>query len=135
MDGFFLFELNYDAAALFARLFIVIALLPFGIKKFQTRKDPPAEFPRALGLSSKYSFYLAMFAETFAPFCLFWGFFTRIAALGGMLNMGVAYWVDTKEPSFKSTPFYYATALPILLGYVIVFLLGPGKISLDYLMF
>lgn len=135
MDGFFLFELNYDAAAVFARLFVVIVLLPFGVKKFMRRTNPPEEFPAVLGLSAKHSFYMAMFAETVAPFCMFWGFFTRLAALGGMLNMGVAYWVDTKEQSFKSTPFYYAMALPILLGYIIVFLLGPGKISLDYLIF
>lgn len=135
MDGFFLFELNYDVAALFARLFVVAVLLPFGVKKFLARNTPPAQFPAVLGLTPKYAFYMAMFAEIVGPFCLFWGFFTRIAALGGILNMGTAYWADTRMPSFKNMPFYYAEAFPILLAYVIVFLLGPGKISLDYLIF
>ena len=135
MNNFFLYEFSYDTAALLSRLFVAIILLPFGIKKFLSRKNPPAQFPAVLGLDSQMSFYCAMFAETFAPICLVTGFFTRIAALGGMLNMGVAYYIDTKEPSFKSTPFYYAMALPILLGYIIVLILGPGKYSLDYLIF
>ena len=135
MEEFFLYQCSYSVAVFLLRLAVAAVILPFGATKFLNRKHPPEKFPAVLGLNQKMSFYLALFAETFAPFCLVFGFFTRIAALGGMLNMGVAYYVDTKEQSFKTTPFYYAQALPILLGYILVFILGPGNFSLDYLIF
>lgn len=135
MDNFMLFQLNYSSAAFFIRMLVVFTLIPFGVKKFVSRKEPHNEFPAVMGLSPEISFYLALFAETFAPACLFFGFFTRIAALGGMLNMGIAYWAFTKMPTFKTTPYYYAPSVPILIGYFIVFLIGPGNYSLDYLIF
>lgn len=135
MESFFLFQLNYDFAALLIRWLVVFTLIPFGIKKFVSRKTMSAEFPAVMGLSHKLSFYMALFAETVAPACLFIGFFTRIAALGGILNMGVAYRVFSKTEKFKETPYYYAPSFPILLGYCIVFLLGPGNWSLDAFIF
>lgn len=135
MDCFFTARISYDWVALLLRLAVAVTLLPFGIAKFTKRHDPPAQFFAVLGFSGKTSFYLAMFAETFAPFCLILGFFTRIAALGGCLNMAIAYLEYKKMHKADNAPYYYAPALPILLGYVIVLLMGPGKISLDYLIF
>lgn len=133
--GFMTGELNYATAALFLRLLVAIVLLPFGIKKWVERKNLKGNFPAVLGLSHELSFYLALLAETIAPVCLVFGFFTRLAALGGICNMGVAYYTYIHFPAHKNDPYYYAPALPILLGYIAVLLIGPGKFSLDYLFF
>lgn len=133
-ENIMLNDVSYSLAALLIRLLVAATLLPFGIKKFVSRNDV-REFPSVFGLSWKTSFYLAMFAEICAPVCLIFGFFTRIAALGGMANMGIAYWKYIHFPAHKNDPYYYAPALPILLGFIVVFIVGPGACSLDFLMF
>lgn len=128
-------ELNYAAAAFLLRMIVAITLLPFGVKKFADRAKLENNFPAVLGLSAKTSFFLAMMAEILAPACLVFGFFTRLAAIGGICNMGVAYYSYIHWPKHKEDPYYYAPSLPILLGYIAVLFVGPGAFSLDYLFF
>lgn len=135
INDFMAGELNYATAALFLRLIVAITMLPWGIIKIVDRKQKANDFYAVMGLSPVTSFYLAAFAETFAPICLIFGFFTRIAALGGVLNMGVAYLTDLRLPSHKKEPYYYDDSFPLLLGYIAIVLVGPGAYSLDYLMF
>lgn len=134
-SNFFTWQCSYSTAAFLMRLVVAVTLLPFGIKKWVQRDNLKNGFPEVMGLSHETSFYLALFAETFAPCCLIFGFFTRIAALGGVLNMGIAYLKYIHFPAHKNDPYYYAPSLPILLGYICVLILGPGKFSLDHLFF
>lgn len=126
---FFNYQQSYAAVTFMLRWVVALTLIPFGIMKIAKHDTLSKNFPAVMDLSSKTSFYLAMFAEIAGPLCLFFGFFTRFAALGGILNMGLAYKID------KKTPGYYAMPLPILLGYIAVFIAGPGAWSLDHLMF
>lgn len=128
-------QTNYALTALLLRLLVAATLLPFGIKKVVEREKLKNNFPSVMGLSSQLSFYLAAFAETVAPICLIFGFFTRVAALGGILNMGLAYYTYIHFPKHKEDPYYYAPSLPILLGYIAVLITGPGVCSLDYFIF
>lgn len=128
-------ELSYAAAAFFLRMVIALTMLPWGMTKFANRKQDANDFYAVLGFSPVVSFYLAMFAELVAPFCLIFGIFTRVAALGGILNMAVAYWVDLRLPSHKEEPYYYDDSFPLLLGYIAIALVGPGAWSLDAAIF
>lgn len=133
--SFFTGQISYAWAALLFRLLVAITLLPFGIKKIKDKDTLKKEFPPVFGLSHQTSFYLAMFAETFAPACLILGFFTRLAALGGIANMGIAYFMYIHFPAHKNDPYYYAPSLPILLGYIAILFVGPGCFSLDHFIF
>ncbi len=133
-DNFMIGQLNYATAALLLRLIVAACLLPFGIKKVAEWQERKNNFFSVFGLPKSTSYFLAAFAEICAPTMLVFGFFTRIAALGGILNMGVAYYMDIKVIK-NNNPYYYATAFPILICYIAVFIIGPGTYSLDYFLF
>lgn len=118
--------ISSDWAALWIRLAIGFSLLPYVITKIKERKTPPDKFPSVFGMSSHTSFYLAMAVEAFASLGCIFGFFTRLAALAGACNMGIATWkVHGKDWS--------ATAMPYFFGFIAILFIGAGKISLDYL--
>lgn len=135
LTGFMTGQVSYSLVALLLRLMVIICLIPYGIKKLTQWHDSHEHFPAVLGLSAEMSFYMALFAETMAPFALLIGLFTRLAAIGGIINMSVAYLTYIKFPVHKNDPYYFAPSLPILLGYVLVLIMGPGAFSLDYIFF
>lgn len=118
--------ISSDWAAFWIRLAIGISLLPYVITKLKERKTPPEKFPAVFGISPRTSFYLAMAAEAVASLGCIFGFCTRLAALIGACNMGVATWkVHSKDWS--------ATAMPYFFGFIAILFIGAGKFSLDYL--
>lgn len=127
INSFFLGQLNYDWAALLLRLAIGIALLPYGIKKFRERHEMKS-FPAVLGMSSRVSFCLAMTVETLASVCMILGLWTRLAAIPAIVNMGIATNVSRGQ-------YFTSPAQAYLLGFIAILLVGPGKYSLDYLIF
>lgn len=119
--------ISYDWAALLVRLAIALALLPYGIKKFRNQ-DGADKFPAVLFFTSRQAFYSAMLIEILVPCCLIFGFLTRIAAIAGVCNMGVAFTVS--KDKYLTSP---ATSFCLCL--VAILFIGPGGYSLDALMF
>lgn len=118
--------ISSDWAAFWIRLAIGLSLLPYVITKFKEMKKPPEKFPTIFGMAPRTAFYLAMGAEAFASIGCIFGFFTRLAALVGAFNMGVATWkVHSKD--------WTAPAMPYFLGFIAILFIGAGKFSLDYL--
>lgn len=117
---------SYDWAALALRLVVGIALLPFAIEKFLTREERADKFYGILFFSPKEGFYLAMLVEGLCALCMILGFATRIMAIPGIVNMGIA--TNKSRGKYWTSP-----AQCYLLGFIAILLVGPGKYSLDWL--
>lgn len=118
--------ISSDWAALLIRLTIGIPLLPYALKKLRHTPDEPDKFFPVFGMSPRNSFYIAMIIETAASVGCIFGFCTRLVALLGIGNMGVATWKAHDK-------YWEATAMPYFFGFIAIFLIGAGKFSLDYL--
>lgn len=87
------------------------------------------QFLDPIGLGPEISLILAAFAEGICAFLILIGFWTRLASLFLIVNMSVALF------------FYHLPAgdtfgdievlLFYLLSWIVIFLLGPGKYSID----
>lgn len=119
--------LSGDWGALLLRLVIGFGLLPWGIKKICERSDAD-KFPKVLFFSPSFGFYTAMCIETLAAVCMISGFCVRLIAIPAICNMAIA--TNVSKGKFFATP-----ALTFLLGFIAILILGPGKFSLDYLLF
>ena len=92
--------------------------------------DGPVAFPSVLGLSPELSLSLAVFAEVICSVLLIVGFGTRLATIPLMTTMLVAvFYIHLNDPFVKQE-----MGLHYLLAYVVLFITGPGKLSLDYLL-
>lgn len=127
-SGFMVGQLSYDWAALLVRLAVGVALLPFPLKKLRHFSDPPQKFPRVLWFSPETGFYLAMLVEGCASVCMIFGLFTRLMAIPAIVNMAFA----TKVTAGKD---WTSPAQAYLLGFIAILFIGPGKFSLDWLLF
>lgn len=85
------------------------------------------QFGDPIGLGPEISLILAAFAEGICTLFIIAGFYTRAAALVLMINMSVAFlFVHISDPFERME-----MALLYLVIFTSIFLLGPGKHSLD----
>src|ERR1700733_6778867 len=96
------------------------------------------EFFASLGLPAPGA--TAVFVSTFEFLCgilLALGLLSRIAALGLVIDMFMAYWTADREAllAFFSDPGKFYTADPFIFFFVglLVLIFGPGKFALDTL--
>lgn len=85
------------------------------------------QFGDPIGLGPELSLILAAFAEGICSILVIAGYYTRFAALILMINMSVAFLFVHITQSFGDMEL----ALVYLLLFTSIFLLGPGKLSLD----
>ena len=125
-----------DLASLLLRVgFGLYMILGHGLSKFQMLiGDGEIKFPSVLGLSPTISLTLAVLTEFLACILIIIGYKTRIAALTITLTMLIAaFLIHGQDPWFM----YGAEggskepALIYALGFGTLFLLGPGKYSID----
>jgi putative oxidoreductase len=98
----------------------------FGLDEF--RKEFHT-FPNYIGISSELSYLLVTWFETFGVMMIIAGFCTRLNALGMFITLMVA-WAFHHEmrlagPNSGEVAFAYA------FGFLLIFLAGAGKYSLD----
>lgn len=86
-------------------------------------------FPDYIGIGSELSYVLVTWLETFGAMMIIAGLFTRINALGLFITMMVA-WAFHHGMRF-SGPNAGEMAFAFGFGYLLLFLAGPGKYSLD----
>ena len=119
-----------DLARLFIRLFIGVMMLTHGVEKISHFSTLAENFPPTLGLNSLMSLVLIILIEVGCSLLLIVGLMTRFAVLPLIAAMTVAAF-------FTYTPVSLAVAeLPMLYLsiYFFLFIAGPGKWSLDYLL-
>jgi putative oxidoreductase len=124
-----------NLALLVLRLWIGLemCLLHGADKLMNFNKYAAMPFPDPFGVGSSASLAMSVFAEFFASLMLVFGLLTRFGALVLMINMLVAFIIGH---SGKLTGEHSGElAFVYLLIYTVIFIGGPGKMSLDKLFF
>ncbi|MDG5800967.1 DoxX family protein [Marinilabiliaceae bacterium ANBcel2] len=121
-----------DFAALILRVgFGFYLAFGHGLAKLQMVINGNFQFPELFGLPASINLTLAMLAEFFASLLVLIGFKTRLAALPVVITMATAlFMVHLNDPMFGGDG-TKEPAMMYLLGFVAIFLLGPGKYSID----
>ncbi|MEL6304391.1 MAG: DoxX family protein [Bacteroidota bacterium] len=102
-------------------------MLSHGYPKLQNLINGNTEFPNPLGIGAAPSLFLTVIGEFLCPLLIIIGFKTRWAAIPAALTMGVAGLIFHGSDPFgkKELALIYFTI------FVVIFLLGPGKYSVD----
>lgn len=130
--------LNLDLAALLARLiFGGFIILGHGWFKVQLWMDGKAAlFKATLGLGAEIELFLAIVAEVLCGMLVLVGFQTRLASIPLIFAMFVASVLFHWNDQFFYLPGYVSNkefAIVYGVGFMLIFLLGSGKYSIDYL--
>ena len=119
-----------DLALLLLRLWYGISLLLLhGWSKAMGFSSMAASFPDPLGVGARNSLILAVVGEVLCAGLLVVGLFTRLAAFGAAVTMGVAFWRVhqlslTGEHNGELAYTYLGVFLALLFA-------GAGRFSLD----
>jgi putative oxidoreductase len=119
----------FNTALLLLRLGVGILMLVHGYGKLVGFESKQYEFMNFMGMGSTISLALVVFAEFFCSLFLILGLFTRLAAIPLIIATCVMVF---KAHNGDITGKGELPAL-YLISYVILLLLGPGKISVDNL--
>ncbi|UJH67452.1 DoxX family protein [Allomuricauda sp. SCSIO 65647] len=102
-------------------------MLTHGIPKFQKLISGNIEFINPLGIGEAPTLFLAVLGEFVAPILVIIGLKTKWATIPTILTMAAAaFIVHAPDPIGKRE-----LALLYLTIFVLIFLLGPGKYSID----
>ena len=93
--------------------------------------DDPIGFADPIGIGMHTSLVLTVFAEVFCSILLILGLGTRMATIPLMITMLVAIFVVHLDDPFGKKEF----AILYLVPYIVIFLMGAGRYSLDALIF
>jgi putative oxidoreductase len=115
---------------LFLRICIACFMLSHGIKKMNKYFGPePIDFADPLGIGVPASFALTVFAEFFCSILVLLGLATRLALVPLIITMSVASFITLLPDGFGKMEF----ALLYLVIYIMLFITGGGKYSIDRL--
>jgi putative oxidoreductase len=122
---------SVDLGLLVLRLWLGLSLLILhGWGKLSGFQQMASKFPDPLNIGNRNSLILALVGEVLCSTLLAIGLFTRFAALGAAITMSVAFFLVHKA-SFKPGPGSGELAYVYLCGFVVLFLAGAGKFSVD----
>lgn len=100
-----------------------------GWGKLMSFSEKAASFPDPLGVGNTTSAVLAIVGEVLCSALIVLGAFTRLAALGAIVTMAVAFFLvhggKLVGEGNGEMAFLY------LIGFVTIFLAGPGRYSID----
>lgn len=102
-------------------------MLTHGFPKFQKLISGDFQFANPIGIGESPSLFLTVIGEFIAPIMIIVGYKTRIAAIPTILTMLVAAFIVHSADAFGQKEL----ALLYALVFTAVFLLGPGKYSVD----
>ncbi len=114
-------------AILLLRVFVGVLMITHGWQKIQNFATLSEFFPDPIGFGSRFSLMLAIAAEVFGSIFLIFGLLTRLTLIPLGFTMGVAFFIVHANDPFQQKEL----ALFFLGVYIVLFLLGPGKFSLD----
>ncbi|WP_460218608.1 DoxX family protein [Psychroserpens sp. MEBiC05023] len=115
-----------DLALLILRLGFGGLMLTHGIPKISMLSDA-ANFPDPLGIGAMVSLILCIIGEVVAPILLIIGFKTKWAVIPAAMTMLVAAFI-VHAPDDLATK---EKAILYLIAYIVIFLAGAGKLSVD----
>lgn len=94
-------------------------------------REDPSSYPDPLGLGPELSMGLMVFAELVCSLAVAAGLVTRVAVIPLMTGMGTAFFVFHAQDPFGRKEL----ALLYLLAWAVLLVTGPGRFSLDRLLF
>lgn len=123
--------MDISVATLLLRLIFGGLFVYYGLTKILSFNEILPFFQDVIGIGSKTSFILVIFAEFFCGMLVTIGLLTRLAVIPIFITMFVAFFIAHAHDTFqvKNLAFVY------LLLSLVVFLLGSGKYSVDGLIF
>ncbi len=122
----------HDLAMLILRIGLgCIIVIGHGWMKIDNFTEMQAQFVNFLSMGPHFSLVLSIFAEFVCGILIIVGLFTRLAVIPLIINMLTAitlvhHWQIMAQAQL---PFV------LLVGFLAILLLGPGKVSLDGLIF
>ena len=117
----------FNAAMLILRLGVGILMMHHGYEKLVHFADKQNTFMNFLGMGSTISLSLLIFAEFFCSLFLILGLFTRLAAI----PLIIATCVMLFKAHHGDITGEGETAALYLTGYLVLFFVGPGRVSVD----
>ena len=122
-----------DLGKLVLRVGIGLAMIPHGIDKWNTFDGKAAMMDGMLGLPGKINAGLTVFSELGCSVLLVIGLLTRLASLPLLFTMGVAisFHIGKGDGFLRG----WESAGVYFVAYAAILCLGPGKFSLDHLLF
>lgn len=118
-----------DLSLLLVRLAAGGLMFTHGFGKLQKLVNGNFEFGDPIGLGPEISLGLTVFAEILCAFLVLVGFFTRLATIPLIITMLVAVFIVHGDHDFGKKEL----GLFFLINYLVIFLSGAGKYSLDKL--
>jgi len=119
---------NYiDLGLAILRIGFSASMLTHGIPKIAKLSESPLKFPDPLGLGEMPTLILTLIGEVVAPLLILIGFKTKLATIPAAITMFVAAFVIHAADDFGTKE----KALLYLVAFVVIFLAGAGKYSLD----
>lgn len=123
---------------LFIRLFVGIMLIQLGLHQLADFRFFSMNFPSVFGLNNEWSLILLITIEIVCSVFIMAGLCTRIMCVPPFIAMIIAevYLNLHTVTTADALPWYQQDLLPVMfIGiYFFLFLVGPGKISVDYLL-
>ena len=117
----------FNAAMLLLRLTVGFLMINHGYGKLVHFGEMQGKFMNFLGLGQTVSLALVVFAEFFCSIFLILGLFTRLSSIPLIVAMSVALFKAHNADFFGD-----GEKAAIFLGcYLVLLILGPGKISVD----
>lgn len=119
--------LQWDVSLLIFRVVVGLMMLPHGWPKLANFAERAERFADPLGIGKTLSLSGTVFAEFFCSLLLVAGLFTRAALIPLIFTFVIiCFVVHGSDPIGEKE-----TALLFLLSYIVLFLTGPGKYSVD----
>lgn len=117
-----------SAFILVLRLFFGVMFLFHGLDKMMNFSELSTTFPSVLGFGSYMTLMLSIFCEFCCSLFLITGLLTRVMMIPMIATMAVAFFDihDAMMPEGELSLIY-------LIVFVILYVVGPGRFSLDYL--
>lgn len=111
------------------RVLIGGLFLLHGLDKLLNFAVYSGDFPDPLGIGSVASMILVIFAELFCSIAFILGFFYRLLMIPMIISMFVAFfWIHQADIAQGELAFLY------LIIFITMFIAGPGRFSLDYIL-
>lgn len=110
------------------RILLGLLLMSHGIQKWAQFDIMRTVFPDPIGFGSQFSLVLVIFAELFCSIFFIVGFFYRLVMIPMMITLGIAFFVihNGSITLGGELAFIYLTV------FIILYVTGPGKFSIDY---
>lgn len=118
-----------DVAVSILRIGAAALMLTHGIPKLMRMLEGDFRFGDPIGIGSTPSLILVTFAEAFCAALVLAGLWTRLALIPLLINMSVIVFVAHADDPFARKEL----GLFFLITFFVLFLTGPGKLSLDRL--